>query len=125
MQASYLVMKSSHSGTPIFSAIVPGDIAAIGLAAMAGGLVPAVELAFFSVLSLLHPTKTRAKRIHNIRESCLNIWSLLSVLTADCRTISRIEKRGNDTNSFAIRHLRVFIFHFVFLSCGSVDSIGS
>src|SRR6266576_250058 len=72
--ASYLAMKSSHSGTPIFSpaAVVAGVDAAVVLLEL-----PAIVLLLFMLSVLLHPIRIAVHRTARINKVLRNIGVLL------------------------------------------------
>src|SRR2546423_11187827 len=73
-QASYLAMKSSHSGTPIFSPA--GTVAGVDAAVVLLEL-PAGVLLLFMLSVLLHPTRIAVHRTAKINRVLLNIGVLL------------------------------------------------
>src|SRR5205814_10278361 len=71
---SYLAMKSSHSGTPIFSPLDAVVVVVPVVAAVLGLLeLPAAVLLFSVVSVLLHPTKMAAHRTAKINKVLFNI----------------------------------------------------
>src|SRR2546428_6362686 len=80
MHASYLAMKSSHSGTPIFSPdeviVFSGVDVVIGLS-----VLPAVELLLLIVSVLLHPIKMATHSTAKINKVILDIGFSFNVPT--------------------------------------------
>jgi hypothetical protein len=79
IQASYAAINSSHSGTPILSALAVVAVVDAGVVVLAAVLALPVVALLELVSDLAQPTKTMAHTTQRNKESLVNIFCSLRV----------------------------------------------